>query len=43
MSMVAQNISKLKEFNSLIISDFYNKSKPVEDIAEYCARIGLSF
>ncbi len=32
---VAQNISKLKEFNSLIISDFYDKGKPVEEIAEY--------
>lgn len=32
---VRQNISKLKEFNSLIISDFYDKGKPVEDIAKY--------
>jgi len=32
---VAQNISKLKEFNSLIISDFYDKGKPVDEIAKY--------
>lgn len=39
---VSQNISKLKEFNSLIISDFYDKRKPVEEIAK-CYNLDMPF
>jgi len=32
---VSENIAKLNEFKSTIIHDFYDKAKPVEEIAEY--------
>jgi len=32
---VSENIRKLKEFKISIIEDFYDKGKPVEEIAEY--------
>ncbi len=34
-SVVSRNMHKLNEFNSYITSDFYDKGKPVEEIAEY--------